>query len=210
MTTRSRKNSGLRSKRGKLALAGIVVTATVGTLAATAEAAPNTVWDQLAGCESSNNWAADTGNGFQGGLQFTPSTWQEFGGTAYAPSANQATREQQIAVAQNVQAAQGWTAWPTCSQKLGINGTPPSSPNPPINALPPLPEPSTTDVAAKTVDLATTVTSQAAPDLAGTAAQASTQVVSTAAQQGLIGQLSSLLSQIQPLITSVAGHFFGS
>ena len=78
------------------------------------------VWDTIAQCESGGNWATDTGNGFQGGLQFTPSTWAAYGGTQYAPTANQATREQQIAVAEKVQAAQGWGAWPACTSKLGI------------------------------------------------------------------------------------------
>lgn len=78
------------------------------------------VWDTIAQCESTGNWAANTGNGFKGGLQFTDSTWAGFGGTDYAPSADQASREQQIAVAEKVQAAQGWGAWPACTSKLGI------------------------------------------------------------------------------------------
>lgn len=90
------------------------------TGAAVPSVAGGSVWDTIAQCESGGNWAIDTGNGFQGGLQFTPSTWAGFGGTAYAPSANQATREQQIAVAEKVQAAQGWGAWPACTAKLGI------------------------------------------------------------------------------------------
>lgn len=82
--------------------------------------AGGSVWDTIAQCESGGDWSIDTGNGFQGGLQFTPSTWAAFGGTEYAPSANQASREQQIAVAEKVQAAQGWGAWPACTAKLGI------------------------------------------------------------------------------------------
>ncbi|QNE89221.1 transglycosylase family protein [Corynebacterium incognita] len=78
------------------------------------------VWDSLAQCESGGDWSINTGNGFSGGLQFTPSTWAGFGGTAYAPSAHMATREQQIAVASKVQAAQGWGAWPACTASLGI------------------------------------------------------------------------------------------
>ena len=78
------------------------------------------VWDTIAQCEATGNWAANTGNGFKGGLQFTDSTWAGFGGTEYAPSADQASREQQIAVAEKVQAAQGWGAWPACTAKLGI------------------------------------------------------------------------------------------
>lgn len=78
------------------------------------------VWDTIAQCEATGNWAINTGNGFSGGLQFTDSTWAAFGGTAYAPQAWQASREQQIAVAEKVQAAQGWGAWPACTAKLGI------------------------------------------------------------------------------------------
>ena len=82
--------------------------------------ASGSVWDALAQCEATGNWSINTGNGFSGGLQFTPSTWAAFGGNEYAPQAWQATREQQIAVAQKVQAAQGWGAWPACTAKLGL------------------------------------------------------------------------------------------
>ncbi|AWT25682.1 resuscitation-promoting factor [Corynebacterium provencense] len=82
--------------------------------------AGGSVWDSLAQCEAGGNWATNTGNGFSGGLQFTPSTWAAYGGTAYAPEAHMATREQQIAVAEKVQASQGWGAWPACTSKLGI------------------------------------------------------------------------------------------
>src|SRR5215207_3320673 len=76
-------------------------------------------WDALAQCESGGNWATNTGNGFSGGLQFSPSTWAAYGGTG---SASDASREQQIAVAERVQASQGWGAWPSCSAKLGLSG----------------------------------------------------------------------------------------
>jgi hypothetical protein len=78
------------------------------------------VWDQLARCESGGNWAINTGNGYYGGLQFSPSTWSAYGGGAYASTANLASREQQIAIAEKVQAAQGWGAWPSCSSQLGL------------------------------------------------------------------------------------------
>ena len=77
-------------------------------------------WDALAQCEATGNWAINTGNGFYGGLQFTQQTWAAFGGTQYASRADLATREQQIAVAEKVQAAQGWGAWPSCTSKLGL------------------------------------------------------------------------------------------
>lgn len=78
------------------------------------------IWDALAKCEATGNWAANTGNGFEGGLQFTNSTWLAYGGGAYAQHAYQASREQQIAIATRVQAGQGWGAWPVCSRKIGL------------------------------------------------------------------------------------------
>lgn len=99
--------------------------ATTSARAATSTAAApavagGSVWDSIAQCESGGNWAINTGNGYQGGLQFSPSTWAGYGGTEYAATADQATREQQIAVAERVQAAQGWGAWPACTARLGI------------------------------------------------------------------------------------------
>jgi murein DD-endopeptidase MepM/ murein hydrolase activator NlpD len=79
-----------------------------------------TIWDTLAQCESSGDWSLNDGSGFYGGLQFTQETWLEHGGSAYAPSANVATREEQIAVAERTLADQGWVAWPACSLKLGL------------------------------------------------------------------------------------------
>ena len=78
------------------------------------------VWDSIAQCESTGNWSINTGNGYYGGLQFSPSTWTAFGGGQYAATANLATREQQIAIAEKVQASQGWGAWPACTAKLGL------------------------------------------------------------------------------------------
>lgn len=79
------------------------------------------VWDTLARCESSGNWAINTGNGYYGGLQFDAGTWKAYGGTAYAPRADQATREQQIAVATRVRDDRGgYGSWPACSAKLGL------------------------------------------------------------------------------------------
>ncbi|HEX4246941.1 MAG TPA: transglycosylase family protein [Pseudonocardia sp.] len=76
-------------------------------------------WDKLAQCESTENWDADTGNGYKGGLQFDDRTWRNYGGTEYAPTADHASRDEQIAVAKKVQEEQGWHAWPSCSRKLG-------------------------------------------------------------------------------------------
>jgi resuscitation-promoting factor RpfB len=80
----------------------------------------NTVWDRIAQCESGGNWAINTGNGYYGGLQFSAGTWTAYGGGAYAPTANLATREEQIAIGEKVQAAQGWGAWPVCAAEAGV------------------------------------------------------------------------------------------
>jgi LysM repeat protein len=77
------------------------------------------VWDRLAQCESGGNWKSTAGR-YDGGLQFHPQTWNAYGGRQYAPSADQASREQQIAVAERVRASQGWGAWPACSRRLGL------------------------------------------------------------------------------------------
>ncbi|GAB3281217.1 hypothetical protein GCM10027449_22390 [Sinomonas notoginsengisoli] len=92
-----------------------------------ANAASGATWDALAQCESGGNWSINTGNGFSGGLQFTPSTWAAYGGTG---SPTTATRDQQIAVAERVLAGQGWGAWPACSAKLGLYGTSGANPTP--------------------------------------------------------------------------------
>ncbi|MFB9524400.1 transglycosylase family protein [Streptomyces cremeus] len=77
-------------------------------------------WSCLAECESSGDWAINTGNGYYGGLQFGQPTWKEHGGPAYAPRADLATRDEQIKVAERVLAAQGWRAWPQCSRKYRL------------------------------------------------------------------------------------------
>jgi len=98
-----------------IALAGLGLGASAGV----ANAAPASTWDALAQCESGGNWGINTGNGYSGGLQFSPSTWAAFGGQG-APQ--NASREQQIAVAENVLQGQGWGAWPSCSSQLGLSG----------------------------------------------------------------------------------------
>ncbi|PYC65520.1 hypothetical protein C7C46_32520, partial [Streptomyces tateyamensis] len=85
-----------------------------------ASAASSSTWDAVAQCESTGNWGISTGNGFSGGLQFTPSTWAAYGGTQYAASADQASKAQQISVAEKVLADQGPGAWPVCSVKAGL------------------------------------------------------------------------------------------
>jgi len=79
-------------------------------------------WDQLAKCECGGNWGCNTGNGFGGGLQFmhqsSYSTWLSYGGGEFAPHPWEASREQQIVVAERILASSGWKAWPGCSSKF--------------------------------------------------------------------------------------------
>ena len=80
------------------------------------------VWDRLAKCEATGNWGISTGNGYYGGLQFDAGTWRAFGGSTYAALPSQASREEQIAVAEKVRDSRGggYGAWPACSRKLGL------------------------------------------------------------------------------------------
>jgi len=84
----------------------------------------DSVWDDLAYCEAGGNWAINTGNGFGGGLQFmhqkSYSTWLSFGGGDFASAPWEASREQQIVVAERILASSGWGAWPGCTRKLGL------------------------------------------------------------------------------------------
>lgn len=89
----------------------------------TKEVAPNfaggnTVWDALAQCEAGGNWAANTGNGYYGGLQFSLGTWHAYGGSGYP---HRHSRNEQIAVATRLRNAQGgYGAWPACAARLGL------------------------------------------------------------------------------------------
>ena len=78
------------------------------------------VWDRLAECESGGNWSINTGNGYYGGLQFSYGTWLAYGGGAYGETANLASRDQQIAVAERLRADSGFHPWPACARKLGL------------------------------------------------------------------------------------------
>ena len=80
----------------------------------------NTVWDTLAKCESGGNWAINTGNGYYGGLQFSLATWNGYNGDEFATYPHQATREEQIIVAERLRAARGYAPWPACRAKLGL------------------------------------------------------------------------------------------
>ncbi|KOV99069.1 peptidase [Streptomyces sp. NRRL B-1140] len=85
-----------------------------------AQAADMDTWNKVAACESTSNWSINSGNGFYGGLQFTQSTWEAYGGRAYAARADLASKDQQIAVAEKVLDGQGPGAWPVCSARAGL------------------------------------------------------------------------------------------
>src|SRR6202046_2328372 len=147
----------------KLAFTGAVIGGGGIALAGHAAAAPDSEWDRVAACESGGNWGINTGNGDHGGLQFSQGAWSAHGGGEFASSANQATRDQQIAVAERVLATQGRGAWPVCGGPLSgptprnvlpttggmdapldaprITGAPAPQAPPPPDAPPPPPPP---------------------------------------------------------------------
>jgi LysM repeat protein len=109
-------------KHARLAL-GLTAAGVAGTAALLGPASPaqasSVNWDAVAQCESGGNWSINTGNGFYGGLQFSRSTWKAYGGTKYAGTANQASKSEQIRIAEKVLSGQGIGAWPVCGKKAG-------------------------------------------------------------------------------------------
>ncbi|MFK5691095.1 transglycosylase family protein [Ornithinimicrobium sp. LYQ92] len=145
-----RKGAPLR-RAGQATLAGAASLASVGLTAQTAVADDHNVWDRVAQCESTGNWSINTGNGFYGGLQFWHPTWTGFGGQEFAGYAHQATKVQQIQVAQRVLKVQGPGAWPVCSVRAGLTmengsapypGSDPAPTPPPSDPTPPPSDPS--------------------------------------------------------------------
>ncbi|WP_087116197.1 resuscitation-promoting factor Rpf1 domain-containing protein [Corynebacterium urinipleomorphum] len=121
MGRHSKQNRNFTTKAVAGATAALATTALVSPIAS---AAPDSDWDRLAQCEAGGNWQINTGNGYYGGLQFSAGTWRAYGGGEFAALPHQATREQQIAVAERTLASQGWGAWPACSARLGLNSAP--------------------------------------------------------------------------------------
>ena len=120
-SSNEQRSSGSKSNRSSDRSSSSSSSSSSGNTGASAPSAPSgSVWDRLAQCESGGNWSINTGNGYHGGLQFSAQTWKAFGGGKYAPTANLATREQQIDIAKKTQRAQGWGAWPSCTSQLGI------------------------------------------------------------------------------------------
>ncbi|MFE9807656.1 transglycosylase family protein [Streptomyces sp. NPDC005548] len=117
-----------RHRRPRQAPALIVAAGVAGSAiaipllgASSASAADGTTWDRVAECESGGAWSADNGNGYYGGLQLTQDNWERYGGREYAQSPDQASRSQQIAVAEKVLDSQGLVAWPTCGPLSGLS-----------------------------------------------------------------------------------------
>ncbi|SCE93847.1 transglycosylase family protein [Micromonospora mirobrigensis] len=112
-----------RQITGRVAVGTLAAGAVTGAVAlfgpATAAQASSVNWDAVAACESGGNWHINTGNGFYGGLQFTRSTWNGYGGQKYAARADLASRSEQIAIAEKVLDGQGIGAWPVCGKKGG-------------------------------------------------------------------------------------------
>jgi hypothetical protein len=123
MSGRHRKPTTSAVNVAKIAFTGAVIGTGSIALAGQAAAATDGEWDQVARCESGGNWAINTGNGYQGGLQFSPGTWSSHGGGEYAPAAHMASKDEQIAVAERVLATQGRGAWPVCG--TGLSGSTP-------------------------------------------------------------------------------------
>ncbi|WP_435828677.1 transglycosylase family protein [Saccharopolyspora shandongensis] len=114
-------------KFGLFAKATVVASIVVCGVAPMAAASPSappaqaSVWDRLAKCEAGGNWAANTGNGYYGGLQFNRRTWAAHGGERFHRYPHRASREQQIVIAEALRAARGgFGAWPACARKLGL------------------------------------------------------------------------------------------
>ncbi|CAL9512173.1 hypothetical protein SUDANB171_03648 [Streptomyces sp. enrichment culture] len=133
------------SKPTRLAAAAGVTGAAVAIplIGATgAQAASVDTWDAVAQCESGGDWSINTGNGYYGGLQFSNSSWAAAGGTQYAPQADQATKEQQIATAEQLLSMQGPGAWPVCGARAGLSaGGPAAEVNPDAGATTEAPAP---------------------------------------------------------------------
>ena len=98
----------------RVVLIAFSATALVTAAGTVASASAPVDWDRIAQCESGNNWSTNTGNGYYGGLQFSQSTWQANGGSGHA---HQASREEQIRVAENVLRTQGLGAWGVCGRR---------------------------------------------------------------------------------------------
>ncbi|MFF7609358.1 transglycosylase family protein [Streptomyces parvulus] len=121
-----------RHRRPRQAPALVVAAGVTGSaiaiplLGATGAHAAGANWDQVAECETGGAWSQNVGNGYYGGLQLPQEAWERYGGLEYAASADQASRSQQIRIAEKLYADQGIAAWPTCGLLAGL-GNPPGA-----------------------------------------------------------------------------------
>ena len=113
-----RKPSAALRNIARVVVAGAVIGVPLAVATAPASADPVN-WDAIAQCESGGNWGTSTGNGYYGGLQFSPGTWQANGGSGNPANAS---RAEQIRVAENVLQSQGIGAWPVCGARGGSSG----------------------------------------------------------------------------------------
>jgi resuscitation-promoting factor RpfA len=121
MAFRPARTRARQVTRGAVAAAATAVALTAPLLVtAPADASRDRTWNRLANCESDRRWHINTGNGYYGGLQFSPSTWRAYGGRKFARKAHRARRVEQVIIAERVLDGQGWRAWPSCSSRLNL------------------------------------------------------------------------------------------
>ncbi len=114
-----RKPSAALRNIARVVVAGAVIGVPLAVATTPAQADPSVNWDAIAQCESGGNWGINTGNGYYGGLQFSPGTWEANGGSGNPANASKA---EQIRVAENVLDSQGIGAWPVCGARGGSSG----------------------------------------------------------------------------------------
>ncbi|MER5569493.1 FG-GAP-like repeat-containing protein [Streptomyces goshikiensis] len=122
MSAKPRTKRRVNKKTTALATTALTVAGLGAALLATipANAASVGTWDKVAHCESTDDWQINTGNGYYGGLQISPQTWNAFGGREYAAYPHQATKQQQILIGEKILAGQGQGAWPNCGPAAGL------------------------------------------------------------------------------------------
>jgi resuscitation-promoting factor RpfA len=109
----------MRTLVSTAALAAATLTPVVA-VQSSGDAATTRTWERLAHCESGGRWHINTGNGYFGGLQISPSTWRGYGGGKFARLPHGASKGEQIRIAEKIKRGQGWGAWPSCSSRIGL------------------------------------------------------------------------------------------
>ncbi|MFC4375173.1 transglycosylase family protein [Nocardia halotolerans] len=181
---------------GVAAITGALVAVPFSLGTSTAAAATHN-WDGVAQCESGGNWGINTGNGYYGGLQFSQSTWAANGGQG---SAHNASKEEQIRVAENVLATQGVGAWPHCGQYLQSGA---SEPEPQPEPAPAVEEPALELPAELPVDLPVELPAEAPTAAQAAVDQATSAGLALAEQYGVVVQYQDLLDAYSPLLQQI-------